>query len=339
MPTSIPTSRRCRRPSRGCCTWFRGAACSWRAARARRSSRSWREARCRVLTFGLAPGARLAGGRTSRPGPPARASACSAPGGTPASFTLPLAGEHNVRNALAALAVAAEAGAPPESAAAALAAFRGVKRRLERRGEARGVTVYDDFAHHPTAVRVTLEGAARSRRKRAARGRLRAALVHLADEGVPGRLRARLRRPPTGSIVAAAHLPGKVPEASGCPRPTSSTATNRAGGRAVFLPGVEAIVVGPGAGAPAGGPRGDPLERRLRRDPREAAARALGSGLILRLAASARSAVEARWDLCYKSPAFGRLHASFPRDRPSWSLPASRTVPESTDQLLRGGNG
>jgi UDP-N-acetylmuramate: L-alanyl-gamma-D-glutamyl-meso-diaminopimelate ligase len=69
---------------------------------------------------------------------------------------LPQWGRHNVANALAALAAAVAVGVEPEEAIAALAAFRGVRRRLELRGEARGVTVLDDFAHHPTAVRETL---------------------------------------------------------------------------------------------------------------------------------------------------------------------------------------
>ncbi|MCB1785274.1 MAG: UDP-N-acetylmuramate:L-alanyl-gamma-D-glutamyl-meso-diaminopimelate ligase [Gammaproteobacteria bacterium] len=69
-----------------------------------------------------------------------------------------LTGQHNVANALAALAAARHAGVPPAVGVAALARFRNVKRRMERRGEVRGVTVYDDFAHHPTAIRLTLEG-------------------------------------------------------------------------------------------------------------------------------------------------------------------------------------
>lgn len=68
------------------------------------------------------------------------------------------AGEHNRMNALAAIAAARHVGADPAAAIEALASFRGVRRRLERRGEARGVVVYDDFAHHPTAIRLTLEG-------------------------------------------------------------------------------------------------------------------------------------------------------------------------------------
>jgi UDP-N-acetylmuramate: L-alanyl-gamma-D-glutamyl-meso-diaminopimelate ligase len=67
-------------------------------------------------------------------------------------------GGHNVDNALAAIAAARHAGVPPEVACAALCAFRGIKRRLELRGEIGGVRVYDDFAHHPTAIATTLEG-------------------------------------------------------------------------------------------------------------------------------------------------------------------------------------
>ena len=69
-----------------------------------------------------------------------------------------LIGEHNVLNALAAIGAAAHAGVPPERATAALRAFRGVKRRMEVRGVVDGVTVYDDFAHHPTAIETTLKG-------------------------------------------------------------------------------------------------------------------------------------------------------------------------------------
>jgi len=73
-----------------------------------------------------------------------------------ASGVAPLYGAHNLENAVAALAVAAELGVPVEEAVAALAGFGGVRRRLEVRGEAAGVTVLDDFAHHPTAVEATL---------------------------------------------------------------------------------------------------------------------------------------------------------------------------------------
>jgi UDP-N-acetylmuramate: L-alanyl-gamma-D-glutamyl-meso-diaminopimelate ligase len=67
-------------------------------------------------------------------------------------------GAHNICNALAAIAAARHAGVAPEVAIAALARFEGVKRRMERRGVVNGVVVYDDFAHHPTAIATTLEG-------------------------------------------------------------------------------------------------------------------------------------------------------------------------------------
>jgi UDP-N-acetylmuramate: L-alanyl-gamma-D-glutamyl-meso-diaminopimelate ligase len=67
-------------------------------------------------------------------------------------------GAHNAENALAALLAAQHAGVPLAAGIAALAAFRGVKRRMEVRGCVRGVTVYDDFAHHPTAIATTVEG-------------------------------------------------------------------------------------------------------------------------------------------------------------------------------------
>jgi UDP-N-acetylmuramate: L-alanyl-gamma-D-glutamyl-meso-diaminopimelate ligase len=67
-------------------------------------------------------------------------------------------GEHNQLNALAAIAAAEHVGVAPDVAAAALASFENVRRRLELRGEARGIKVYDDFAHHPTAMRTTING-------------------------------------------------------------------------------------------------------------------------------------------------------------------------------------
>ena len=70
----------------------------------------------------------------------------------------PLMGEHNRMNALAALAAARHAGIAPGAAIESLARFEGVKRRMEVRGEVQGITVYDDFAHHPTAFETTISG-------------------------------------------------------------------------------------------------------------------------------------------------------------------------------------
>ena len=70
--------------------------------------------------------------------------------------SIPMVGGHNVRNALAAMAAGHAAGLEIEDMIRALAEFRGVRRRLELRGTARGVSVFDDFAHHPTAIQETL---------------------------------------------------------------------------------------------------------------------------------------------------------------------------------------
>ncbi|WP_133701092.1 UDP-N-acetylmuramate:L-alanyl-gamma-D-glutamyl-meso-diaminopimelate ligase [Roseateles toxinivorans] len=70
----------------------------------------------------------------------------------------PLLGEHNQLNALAAIAAAEHVGVAPEVAAQALGTFENVRRRMELSGEAGGVKVYDDFAHHPTAMRTTIDG-------------------------------------------------------------------------------------------------------------------------------------------------------------------------------------
>ncbi|QRF89423.1 UDP-N-acetylmuramate:L-alanyl-gamma-D-glutamyl-meso-diaminopimelate ligase [Alcaligenes faecalis] len=69
-----------------------------------------------------------------------------------------LTGEHNRLNALAAIAAAHHVGVKPEQACAALSQFAGIKRRMEVRGVVNGITVYDDFAHHPTAIATTLAG-------------------------------------------------------------------------------------------------------------------------------------------------------------------------------------
>ncbi len=69
-----------------------------------------------------------------------------------------LLGEHNRMNALAAVAAARHAGVDPATAISALSGFANVKRRMEVRGTVAGVTVYDDFAHHPTAIATTLQG-------------------------------------------------------------------------------------------------------------------------------------------------------------------------------------
>ena len=117
-------------------------------------------ARSRVQTFGLSADAewravdvRPGTGTTFR---------LQRKGSDLGEFTMPLLGEHNVRNALAAIAIGVDLGLDLERLRDGLASFKGIKRRLEVVGEARGVTVYDDFAHHPTAVDETLKAVRRS---------------------------------------------------------------------------------------------------------------------------------------------------------------------------------
>jgi UDP-N-acetylmuramate--alanine ligase len=77
----------------------------------------------------------------------------------PVRIALQVPGEHNVRNCLAALAVADQLGLPPNEAARSLSAFKGTGRRFEILGEENGIAVIDDYAHHPTEIRATLSAA------------------------------------------------------------------------------------------------------------------------------------------------------------------------------------
>ena len=157
-------------------------------------------------------------------------------------YRVQLPGEHNVRNAIAAVAMANAVGVTPEKAREILPRFRGVKRRLEIKGQARGVVVYDDFAHHPTAVRETLHA------------------LHMASTGT-GRLFAVFEPRSYTSrtrvfqddfavafggadavIVAAAHMPGKVPEGQRLSENDLVKAIQARGQDARFIGPVDGIV-------------------------------------------------------------------------------------------------
>jgi UDP-N-acetylmuramate: L-alanyl-gamma-D-glutamyl-meso-diaminopimelate ligase len=112
-------------------------------------------ARCRVETFGLGAKADWRASELSA-GAGRMTFEVTRQGDQLGHFHLPMAGEHNVRNALAALAVGSAAGLGTEELRRGLAGFLGVRRRLELRGTAAGVSVIDDFAHHPTAILETL---------------------------------------------------------------------------------------------------------------------------------------------------------------------------------------
>ncbi len=97
-------------------------------------------------------------------------------------------GEHNQLNALAAIGAAEHVGVAPEVAAGALSSFENVRRRLELRGEAGGVKVYDDFAHHPTAMRTTINGL----RRRAGLARVLAVFEPRTNTMKRGEMKAQL---------------------------------------------------------------------------------------------------------------------------------------------------
>ncbi len=97
-------------------------------------------------------------------------------------------GVHNQLNALAAIAAAGHAGVSPAQAASALSEFQNVKRRMEVRGTVRQITVYDDFAHHPTAIRTTVDGL----RRQVGQARILAVLEPRSNTMKLGTMKAQL---------------------------------------------------------------------------------------------------------------------------------------------------
>ncbi len=164
-------------------------------------------------------------------------------------FVVPLAGAHNVRNALAAVGAAAAAGVDPDALRAPLGAFRGIRRRLEVRGRVGGVTVYDDFAHHPTAVRATLEALRAAGSQGAEAERARGRLVAVFEpRSYTSRTRlfqeeyARALAVADRVLLAAAHLPERVPEEERLSESEVVEAIRALGGEADFVPAVDEIV-------------------------------------------------------------------------------------------------
>jgi UDP-N-acetylmuramate: L-alanyl-gamma-D-glutamyl-meso-diaminopimelate ligase len=198
------------------------------------------KARCRVETFGLHEEADWCAADVHADGE-GTLFRLRVRGRERGELRLPLAGTHNVRNALAALAAASSVGVEPETAGSLLGGFRGVRRRLELRGRVAGVAVYDDFAHHPTAVRETL----RALRDRTKGGRLVAVFEPRSYTS-----RTRIFQDAFGEalaladrvLVAAAHLPGKVPPEQRVSERDLVDRAGAAGAEADFVPTVEGIV-------------------------------------------------------------------------------------------------
>jgi UDP-N-acetylmuramate: L-alanyl-gamma-D-glutamyl-meso-diaminopimelate ligase len=194
----------------------------------------------RVETFGLAPEADWRAVDTQHSGEGSRFRLLRG-GRDQGEFRLGAPGQHNVRNALAALAAAAAVGLEPERARTPLASFRGVRRRLELRGRARGIEVYDDFAHHPTAVRETLKAL----RAVSPAGRLVAVFEPRSYTSRTRVFQESFAEAFGGAdsvVVAAAHLPGRVPERERISERDLVAGIVARGTEAVFLPTVDEIV-------------------------------------------------------------------------------------------------
>jgi len=152
-----------------------------------------------------------------------------------------LLGEHNVMNALAAIGAAHHVGVSPERAAVALNSFRGVKRRMEVRGVIDGVTIYDDFAHHPTAIETTLQGL---------RARVGAARIIAVVEPRSNTMKLGVHREQLAPALAAADLSWLLGAADlGW---DLSSALAPLGRRATIAASVDAMVAGLAAEARAG---------------------------------------------------------------------------------------
>ena len=198
------------------------------------------KAHCRVETFGLSDGVDWRATEL-RPRPGGACFRLRGRGQDLGEFVVSLPGQHNVRNAVAAVAVAVAEGVEPDAARRALESFGGVRRRLELRGREGGVTVYDDFAHHPSAVGATLEAL----RDQDPRGWLVAVFeprsytsrTRLFQEAYAEALATADK-----VVVAAAYLPEKVPERERLSESELVARVREQGVEADFVPAVDGIV-------------------------------------------------------------------------------------------------
>ncbi|MFN7835447.1 MAG: UDP-N-acetylmuramate:L-alanyl-gamma-D-glutamyl-meso-diaminopimelate ligase [Burkholderiaceae bacterium] len=165
------------------------------------------------------------------------------------AVTWTLSGAHNRSNALAAIAAAEHVGVAPAEACAALSTFQNVRRRLENRGEVGGVTVLDDFAHHPTAIATTIAGLRRAEPGR----RILAVFEPRSNTMKLGALRARLPAALREADAVFCHTAGLSWDAAGClaelPQPVLCTADIEALVTAVLstaLPGDQILVMSNG---------------------------------------------------------------------------------------------
>jgi len=195
---------------------------------------------CRVVTYGLGPGAAWSAADI-QPGEDATRFSLIRQGSHLGTVTLPLVGRHNVVNALGVLAAAEALGVDVKRAAACLTGFAGVARRMQVRGVVEGVTVIDDFAHHPTKVRETV---------RAARARYpRSHLVAVFEPRTATSRRKVFQEAYPASFAAADEVvvvppfdAGKIPEAERFDSAALVTALQQNGQEAVLHESADEVV-------------------------------------------------------------------------------------------------
>ena len=222
-----------------------------------------RGAACRVVPYGLSEGSALRG-ELREIGPVETRFEAARDGASLGEFAIPLPGAHNVRNALGVLAVCLDLGLGADEIRAGLARFGGVARRQEVRGEAGGVLIIDDFAHHPTAIRETIAaiGARYAGRRLWALFEPRS---NTSRRNVHQKEYVDALEGADVAIVAGVENAGKIPEAERL-RPDRIAADLRERGReARFIETVEGIVADASGNAPGGRRAARHVERRLRR--------------------------------------------------------------------------
>jgi UDP-N-acetylmuramate: L-alanyl-gamma-D-glutamyl-meso-diaminopimelate ligase len=199
-----------------------------------------KSAPCRVVSYGLTPGAAW-GAADIQPGEDATRFGLIREGSRIGTVTLPLFGRHNVANTLGVLAAAEAVGVDVKRAAASLTGFAGIARRMQVRGVVDGVTVIDDFAHHPTKVRETV---------RAARARYpRSHLVAVFEPRTATSRRKVFQDAYPASFAGAdevvlvpAYDAEKIPEAQRFDSAALAGALRRNGQQAVLQDGADAVV-------------------------------------------------------------------------------------------------
>ena len=190
----------------------------------------------------------------------------------------PLSGTFNVRNALAALAAASTVGAPWEALAEGLGSFRSVRQRMEVRGEVGGVTVIDDFAHHPTAVRETVEAV----RTRFPERRVVAIFEPRSYTAQRRELQEGFRRALGHAdriVLAGLFHPERYDADTGLDPEVLVQSIREDGIEADYVPDVDRIVDLMARDRPAGGRPPRHVKRGVRRDPREAPGTTRGAAL------------------------------------------------------------